>query len=199
FLAALVSAAVFFMTARPTFYLTNRLVLPITVTTQDDITQRVAPGGEFKQPMGADGTLLVSWAVERTMNGDHPMGEDLRGTIRLTAPTIAEILKREVRRDIDAWSSGDVRYFAPIITNASGVDVRVHVNYHTPNEGCYCVVPNGETMALGYYIYMDQNRIRVNQAVPPSRSWVFDNLTSIDPLTGELHLTILPEHFTADR
>ncbi len=196
FLAVMISAAGFFLLARPTFYLTNKLVLPITVETDAGYVFTVAAGGTWSQALPSNG-LLLSWKMEPPVNETRsPMGEELVGNIRVSAPTLNEVIRREVRREVDAYGT-DVRYFAPVITNSSTVPIRVSINAQSGQEGCYCLVPpTAVRKPLGYYVYQDRNRIRVNETRGSMRSKVFEDVSpQIDPRTGMLDLTIMPQDF----
>ena len=67
--------------------------------------------------------------------------------------------------------------FAPLITNLTGVPVRVTVNPGSAAAAdCNCTVPNGSTrMGIGYYRLFKNSSVRVTTA--DGRSATFPNIS----------------------
>jgi hypothetical protein len=98
----------------------------------------------------------VAWRLLRPVSRTgEPMGEPLSGVLREERPRGA------VRRTIDASALGG-EFFAPRVTNASGVSLRLAVEQEGGALLCNCDVPAGVAdEPMGYYRLARRTVIRL--------------------------------------
>jgi predicted Ser/Thr protein kinase len=143
------------------FNLVNRLALPVEIHTEEGVHQTLAPGAEYRVPVGDDDKVLVNWRVVQPVpdSGRLDNGNHVGSLIRVDNSTMMEFLRRRIRRDIDSWL-GTTRTFAPQITNATGVPLSVVVNERFAPT-LFQVMP-GETRVLGYYDLTDSSSLSIS-------------------------------------
>ena len=142
------------------FVLTNRMALPVEIHTEDGVHQTLAPGGEYRAPFGEDGKVLVNWRVVQPVPDEGRVGmATISGLIRVDNTTMAEVLVKRVRRDVDSWLGGS-RSFAPQVTNTLNIPLEVLVNSGT-RSATFHVMP-GESRILGYFNLTDSAIVRVH-------------------------------------
>ncbi len=143
-LAAAAAAWLFF--TRPALTVTNRLVLSVQLHVENAGDWTLSPGERRRLSVPRGTPVTVRWEAVRPMVGPAPVGERLAGAATVPRPD------RGSTYDIVAVR-GDTAYFAPLITNASGVPLQMVVNAGlAAARDCGCTVPPGaHRMPIGYY------------------------------------------------
>ena len=148
---------------------TNRLLLPVQIHVESAGDWTLAPDSavELKPPRG--GGLAVHWEAVRPMVGPYPVGE------RLSGSATVKKLTRGTRLTIGAAGSG-FAWFAPLITNATGMPLRIVVNAGLQGAyDCACQVPPGAVrMPIGYYRLYGNSTVEARDA--SGRVARFDNV-----------------------
>jgi len=141
----------------------NRLVLPVKLQWDGREVATVQPGGSFMQriPRGSDATL--QWFVASPSG--PLLGEGVQGTIPVLdarATTVSAIAEGR-----------ETPVFAPLITNATGVPLKVTVNPGSAAaKECGCTIPDGSTrLGIGYYRLFQNSSVRVT--APDGRTATF--------------------------
>jgi hypothetical protein len=154
--------------ASPRLPVTNRLLLPVQLHVDGVGDWTLAPDSAIalKVPRGG---LSLRWEAVRPMVGPYPVGERLNGSASLTKPS------RGTRLTIGAAGVG-FAWFAPLITNATGVPLRIVVNAGLEGAyDCACQVPSGAVrMPIGYYRLFANSTVEARDA--SGRVARFDNL-----------------------
>jgi hypothetical protein len=155
---------------RPHPTITNRLLLPVQVHVEGLGDWTLAPGASVKVKR-AGGTLGLRWEAVRPMVGPYPVGERLSGSATVTEAS------RRAGLSIGARGPG-FAYFAPLITNATGVPLRIIVNAGLEGAyDCACEVPPGAVrMPVGYYRLFGNSTVEARDA--SGRVARFENVTS---------------------
>lgn len=149
------AAAAFFLLGRPRLRFTNRLAAPVRLVVGESAPVTVGPDQTVVVPLVRGRTLVAEWSLERPLSADgQPMGEPIMGSVVLRDP-------RGTVADSADTIEGEADYFAPLITNAATVPLRVTVNAGLPGAiDCGCAVrPGGRRVFIGYY------RLYANSAV----------------------------------
>lgn len=171
------------LATRPVLTVVNGLVLPANVRVNGGETLLLAPGDSVEQPLirGEPNTLL--WEMRRPLTrGGVPVGAGLGASQLLPAPSGRE---RQVLRAM----RGDTAFFAPLITNATGVPLRVRINAGLAGaEECLCELPvAGHRIPIGYYRLFQNSTVEVRDSL--GRRATFRNLgPETDPLSGAVGL-----------
>jgi hypothetical protein len=138
---------------------TNRLLLPVQLHVESVGDWTLAPDSavELKPPRG--GTLALHWEAVRPMVGPYPVGERLSGSATVSKPA------RGTRLTIGAAGRG-FAWFAPLITNATPVPLRIVVNAGLAGAyDCACQVPPGAVrMPIGYYRLYGNSTVEARDA-----------------------------------
>jgi len=153
-LIAVGALAVWWLT-RPRLVFENTLATPVTVSVGAD-RYLVEPSERVTVSLHGGGQVDVMWAVERPTNADgRAMGIEVVGMIALADPS------GRVEGAAHA-TPGERAYFAPLITNETGLPLTVIVNAGTPHEmTCDCTVPPGtRRMLIGYYPLFSNSTVR---------------------------------------
>lgn len=140
-------AAVFLLRGRARLRFTNRLAAPVTLVVGGAPARTVRPGETATVPLARGRTLVAEWSLVRPLSADgRPMGEEMKGSLVLRGP------RGTVADSADTVDEG-ASYFAPLITNAATVPLRVTVNAGlTGAVDCDCAVRAGATRVfIGYY------------------------------------------------
>ena len=149
------------LATRPSLVVVNALVLPANVRVNGGETLRLAPGDSVQQPLlrGALNTLVWEM-VRRTTRGGVPVGAGLGTSLVVGA---GRGKTRHVLRPV----RGDTAYFAPLITNATGLPLRVRVNAGlAAAEECPCEVPPAALRApIGYYRLFQNSTVEVRDSL----------------------------------
>jgi serine/threonine protein kinase len=192
-LSAVAAAAFYFITVRPQLVVRNNLVLPVEIKL-DTSSSQVPPGGTFSREIRPDNKVLGGWTVVRPTLGNTELGEGFRGNIGLEGLNLTQAISRKVNLDIDSWTPGGERYFAPLITNRTGDSVRVVINLANGQRGCECWVGPGERQVIGYYS-LDESSIRVTSR---DRFAIYRNLDRlVDPASGAVEIRVDSAAFRA--
>ncbi len=168
--AAVAGAALSRPAAPATVIVANRLLSPVWLTFADGHQQLVDPGDSLSVSWPAGRELSATWSIVRPVlpNG-KAMGEELSGAFKDADPTGV------VRHAINVSAARGGAYFAPRVTNAAGVSLRVAVEPTPGQRLCDCDVPAGASPAwLGYYRLIPGTTVRVRDA--SGREAVFDGL-----------------------
>ncbi len=134
----------------------NQLMSPVWVTQGRRPAQLVQPGDSMRLEVPAGEALAADWAMVRPVSAaGKPMGEVLRGNIRIDDP------QGSLHRSIDLAAAGG-SWFAPHITNTSGMVLTVGVASASGDWLCDCEVAAGDAPVwLGYYQLSDDAEVRV--------------------------------------
>jgi hypothetical protein len=141
------AAAAFFLLGRPRLRFVNRLAAPVRLVVGEGAPMSVGPDQTVSVPLARRRTLVAEWSLERPLSADgQPMGEPIMGSVVLRDP-------RGTVADSADTIEGETDYFAPLITNAATVPLRVTVNAGLPGAiDCGCAVrPGGRRVFIGYY------------------------------------------------
>jgi serine/threonine protein kinase len=193
-IAAAGAASYYFITVSPQLEVRNNLVVPVEVKL--DSTTLVPPKGTLSQVIRPDNKVLGGWTIVRPRVGSNELGVGFRGNIEVKGLSLTQAISRKVNLDIDSWTTGGDRYFAPLITNLTGDSVRVVVNPAGEEPGCQCWIGPGERQVIGYYI-LDESTIRVNTR---ERFALYRNLERlVDPVSGAVEVRVDSASFSATR
>jgi len=168
-LLAGVAAGGFFLLGRPKLRFSNRLAAPVRLTVGEDQPRTLRPGETVMLPLARGRTLVAEWALVRPRSADGtPMGEELRGAVVLRGP-------RGTVADSADTVEGEAKYFAPLITNAASVPLRLTVNAGLAGAlDCGCAVrPGGRRVFIGYYRLYANSTVR---ALGPAGEAIFRDL-----------------------
>jgi hypothetical protein len=160
--------------ARPvapaTIVVANRLLSPVWLTLGDGRQQLVDPGDSVRLQWPAGRELAGTWSIVRPVAASgKALGEELKGSFKDQDP------RGVVRHAIDVSAAGTEAYFAPRVTNAAGVSLRVAVEPRPGQQLCECDVPSDASPTwLGYYRLLPGTTVRVKDA--SGREAVFDGL-----------------------
>ena len=115
------------------------------------------------------------------------LGRELEGTISSGA------MGDELREVVDA-RNGDSLRFAPTVVNRTRRPLRVAVIGERDTTECRCLVPPGDSILLGYYLFSPRTILRVrNDRGATAR---FDGLgDQMDESSGAVRITVRPEDF----
>jgi hypothetical protein len=184
--AAAVGGVALWTAMRPVLLFQNRLAEPVRLTFGAG-ERVVEAGGELALRLPWRRGLAMEWRLVRPAAPDgRALGVELGGTVAL------EKVRGRVRRAAEA-RGGEQAYFAPLITNRTGVPLAVTINAGlvgaTP---CGCTLPAGSTRAhIGYYPLFRNSTVRVEDA----RGWsaTFTDLgVQVDPASGVVSLRFEP-------
>ncbi|MGE0352596.1 MAG: protein kinase [Gemmatimonadales bacterium] len=164
----------------------NRLVEPVRVLV--DSAEVVVPAGAtVRHPVPRGRALFVQWYLVQPVGpADARLGEPVQGVLRVEKPRGRIPLPLTSRT-----ASGD--WFAPLITNNTGVPLRVIVNAGLQGAmECPCQVPSGtDHVRLGYYRLYGNSTVRV--VAPDGRSATFRDLgPEITAASGAIGLRFEP-------
>ena len=140
-------AAAYFLFGRPRLRFVNRLAAPVRLVVGEGAPITVGPEQTVTVPLARGRTLVAEWSLTRPLSADgQPMGEPVMGSVVLREP-------RGTVADSADTIEGEADYFAPLITNAATVPLRVTVNAGLPGAlDCGCAVrPGGRRVFIGYY------------------------------------------------
>lgn len=146
-LVVAVAAGAFFLSGRGRLRFTNRLAAPVRLAVGGDAALTLESGQTVTVPLERGRTLVAEWSMLRPVSADgRPMGEAIAGSIVLRSP-------RGTVADSADTIEGEANYFAPLITNAASVPLRVTVNAELPGGlDCGCAVrPGAQRVFIGYY------------------------------------------------
>ena len=183
--AAVAAAAYYFITVRPQLVVRNNLIVPIEVKLDSSIL--VPPGGILSQFIQPENKVLGGWTIIRPSVGSGELGVGFRGNISVEGLNLTQAISRKVTLNIDSWTPGGDRYFAPLISNLTGDSIRVTVNPGSGNPGCQCWIGPGERQVIGYYV-LDQSAIRVSNR---ERFAIYTGLErEVDPVSGAIEIKV---------
>ncbi|HEX5819417.1 MAG TPA: serine/threonine-protein kinase [Gemmatimonadales bacterium] len=171
-----------------TVHVRNALVHPVELTLADGSARRLAPGDSLELAWGAEGAFEARWTMVRpTSRTGRPMGEALAGVLREERPRGA------VRYRLDAKAL-DGEYFAPRVTNTSGVPLRFAVELPDGARLCDCDVPaQASDEPMGYYRLAPRTVVRLHDR--QEREVRYDLRDPIrEPLSGVVAVRVEPGH-----
>ena len=157
----------------------NRLVLPVKLQWDGREAATVAPGAGFAKRVRRGTAATLQWYA--ALPSGPLLGEGVQGTtvVEHAAPVTVAASAEGTREPM----------FAPLITNLTGVPVRVTVNPGSAAATeCKCTVPNGSTrMGIGYYRLYQNSSVRVTAA--DGRTATFPNVSAgVAPGSGTVGL-----------
>lgn len=171
------------VSTRPTLVVINTLVLPAQVRINGGETTLLAPGDSLAQGLPRDALNTLVWEMVRpTTRGGVPVGAGLGASIVLAG-------ERGRSRHLLRAMRGDTAFFAPLITNATGLPLRVRINVGLAGaEECACEVPPAALRApIGYYRLFRNSAVEVRDSI--GRRATFRDLgPETDPLSGAVGL-----------
>jgi hypothetical protein len=184
----------YFVTVSPEVVVRNNLVVPVEVKL--DSGQLVPPGGTYRQAVEPDQKVLGGWTSVRPTLRGLELGAGVRGNIQIEGLSLTQAISRKVNIDIDSWTPGGDRYFAPLITNLTGDSVRIVVNPGSQEPGCLCWIGPGRRQVIGYYV-LDESTIRVTRH---DRFALYQNLERrVDPVSGAIEILVDSASFAIGR
>jgi hypothetical protein len=157
----------YFLRPRPELVFTNRLIAPVRLVIGPDV-QTLAAGGTVRLPLPRGRTTVAEWELVRPLSANGElMGVPVRGSV------VADGRGR-VERAAESWGP-DADYFAPLVTNGTGVPLRVVVNAgFSAAQDCRCAVsPGARRVFIGYYPLYGNSTV---QARAGARSATFRDL-----------------------
>lgn len=171
------------LATRPILIVTNALVLPVRLQVNDGAIVELAPGDSLAEPLARGSLATVAWSMvqPRTRSGalvGSPLG----------ASEVIPAGRGKRRYPLRAMR-GDTAYFAPLITNATGVPLSVRINAGLAGaEDCRCEVPPAaRRMAVGYYRLYRNSTVEVRDSA--GRRAMFRDLgPETDPASGVVGL-----------
>lgn len=175
-----IGAVLWFASRRAEVHVLNQLAFPVRMTIGSD-TLVLAADSSMARTVG--GPVMVRWEMIRpTTRSGAPVGSALNGAARLGPSDGDDALVLRPR-------NGNTAFFAPLITNATGVPLTVTVNYGLAGAmPCPCEVPAGAVrMPVGYYALFANSTVRVEDR--SGRSATFPDLGShVNPIDGSVGL-----------
>lgn len=159
-LAAAVGYIAWRSSSRPSARVTNALVLPARVRIDAAIDTVLAPGASLSWPLERGSVSALVWeAVPARTRGGVPVGAPIGGSQMVGGESGS-------RDQAITARSGGVDFFAPLITNETGVPLQVRVNAGLADaEECPCEVAVGATRAvIGYYRLFGNSTVEVRDA-----------------------------------
>src|SRR5213595_3907723 len=166
---ALGAGAFFFR--QPTLAFENRLTDMVAVQVAGE-ERRILPGGSFNLKLERGRRLDLSWQLVSRL------GVSLGDTIRIGQPRGTVRLAATARLTHGA-------YFAPVITNETGLPLTITVNAGLAGSmRCGCTIPPGAVrMAIGYYPLFENSTVRAEDNA--GHTATFKDLgRQVDPLRG---------------
>lgn len=148
------------MSTRPEMVVRNDLAFPVRVSFLGGDTL-LAPGSVLETRMSSNQPVAVRWEMEQARTaGRLPVGAAISGSATVggggsSGPVI-----------ISPMVNGSPM-FAPLITNATGVPLRVRVNAGLQgSEDCPCEIPvAANRMAIGYYPLYQNSSVEVRDSL----------------------------------
>jgi hypothetical protein len=185
-LAVVAGIAGYVVVTRPVLLFQNRLLEPVRIMAE--ARERVVePSATLRVALRRRATLAAEWRMLRPSSPEGvAMGVELRGTIALERPS------GRVRRAAAARGP-DGAYFAPLITNTTGVPIRITVNAGLAGAlSCNCVIPPGTTRArIGYYPLYLNSTVRAEDGRGHSATFT-DLGAQVDSTSGVVSLRFGP-------
>jgi hypothetical protein len=183
--AVVVGVAGYFLVTRPVLVFQNRLLEPVRIMAGDR-ERVVEPSATLRVPLRRRMTLAAEWRMLRPMSPRGvAMGVELRGTIAVERPG------GRVRQAAAARGPGGA-YFAPLITNTTGIAITITVNAGLAAAlSCNCDIPPGTTRArIGYYPLYVNSTVRAEDG--KGHSAMFSDLGAQVDSTGVVSLRFGP-------
>jgi hypothetical protein len=172
--------------AQPALVIENRLVQPIAFS-MGDTDQTIPPGETMRLPVDPGQSIEAHWAMVQPSARGRMLGSELEGTISSGA------MGDELREVVDA-RSGDSLRFAPTVVNRTRRPLRVAVIGEGDTTECRCLVPPGDSILLGYYLFSPRTVVRVKDDRGATAR--FDGLADqMDESSGAVRITVRPEDF----
>jgi len=168
-----------------TIVVANRLLSPVWIALADGRQQLVDPGDSLRLQWPAGRELSANWSIVRPVSANgKALGEELKGSFKDSDPSGV------VHHAIDVSAAGNEVFFAPRVTNAAGVSLRVAVESRPGQQLCDCDVPSDASPTwLGYYRLLPGTTVRVQDAT--GREAVFDGLDArLQPGSGLVALRV---------
>ena len=171
------------LVTRPTLVVINTLVLPAQVRINGGETSLLAPGDSVSRTVSRDELNTLVWEMVRPMTrGGVPVGAGLGASLVVAGEG------GRTRHQLRAMR-GDTAFFAPLITNATGLPLRVRINAGLAGvEECACEVPPAALRApIGYYRLYQNSTVEVRDSL--GRRAMFRDLgPETNPLSGAVGL-----------
>jgi len=146
------AGAIWFTQPRLTFE--NHLAGTVAVQVAGE-ERRLLPGGSFTLKLERGQPLNLTWRLVRPRTTDGALGVTLGDTIAIAGPRGRVQLGATARPKSGA-------YFAPLITNETGLPITITVNAGLAGAlRCGCTVPPGAVrMEIGYYPLFANSTVR---------------------------------------
>lgn len=171
------------LATRPTLVVINTLVLPAHIRINGGENTLLAPGDSVTRRLSRDPLNTLVWEMARpATRGGVPVGAGLGASLVLAGEA------GQTRHELRAMR-GDTAFFAPLITNATGLPLRVRINAGLAGaEECPCEVPPAALRApIGYYRLFQNSSVEVRDSL--GRRATFRDLgPETDPRSGVVGL-----------
>ena len=173
-----------------TLVFTNDLINGATISVNGTAVGTASAGQTQQITVASTPSMTISFVVNPTLtNTGVAVGDPFSGTFPVqNAPT--GTLNFTIS---NYFANSNTYYFAPLITNSSGTDLEMAVNYglSAQNE-CNCVAYNGETAVnIGYYLYYSNSNVYGfgNGANYTGAYEYFNDVTGVAANSGVVNLT----------
>jgi hypothetical protein len=174
------------LATRPVLVFQNRLLEPVRVVARNG-ERVVEPSATLRVPLRRRTTLAAEWHMLRPLSPRGvAMGVELRGAVAVERPN-GRVLRTAAARGPEG------AYFAPLITNTTGVPITITVNAGlTGALSCNCVIPPGMSRArIGYYPLYLNSTVRADDR--RGHSAMFTDLgAQVDSTSGVVSLRFGP-------
>jgi hypothetical protein len=165
----------------------NQLIYPINIDINGTVTGSIPAQSTRMVTVTASSSLELGWTLMPPVIGGRAIGDPMSGSFDLSNQ------RTPVSLTIDNVV-GTTRYFAPIITNRTGVPLLMAVNWGLQSENrCNCTVPaTGAATNIGYYRLFSNSNVsafRSGGSYTGSRRFFFDFAPSVANGAGLLPLT----------
>jgi uncharacterized protein (TIGR03437 family) len=173
-----------------TLVFTNDLINGATISVNGTAVGTASAGQTQQITVASTPSMTISFVVNPTLtntgdaigdpfSGMFPVQNSPTGTLNFTISNY--------------FSNSNTYYFAPVITNTSGTDLEMAVNYllAAQNE-CNCVVYNGDTgITIGYYLYYSNSNVVgfANGSDYTGPYEIFNDVAGVAPNSGVVNLT----------
>ena len=174
--------------ANVTLVFTNQLIEDATVSVNGTVIGTVSAGQTQQKTVPTQAVMNITYDVTATTTQGTAIGDPISGMYpTLNSPTGTWNFTIN-----NYFANTNTYYFAPVITNTSGTDLAIAVNYGLQHQNeCHCVVTSGAgPTRTGYYLFFSNSNVSAfNASSNYTGSYrYFDNLTNPGQGSGQVNL-----------